>query len=456
MEVAALRSMHEVTDDTEALTRAVVAYARGRITNDQPLDRPASPDELTRRVGETVTSGGLGGEEALRIWEEILAPATLSTDHPAFLAFVPGAPTKASVLFDLAISASATYGGSWIEGAGAVWAENQVLAWLAQVVGMPADAGGCFVSGGTAGNLSALVAARHAATIARGGSRPVRWRIAVADTVHSSVASAARVMDADVVAVPHDDRGRLTGDGLAAALEGAGEDVFAVVASAGSTNAGVVDDLAGVAEVCSDRALWLHVDAAYGGAALLAPSVRDRFRGIERADSFIVDPHKWLFAPYDCCALVYRDPVLARAAHTQKAGYLDPVTVEGEWNPSDFSIQLTRRARGLPFWFSLAVHGTQAYTDAVEQTLATARAGRKLIEDAEHLRLVMEPDLSVLIFERIGWQQADYDAWSNRAMLQGFAFVTPTKHNGQVCTRFAIVNPVTTPEDLSLIIDSMR
>ncbi|MEO6700037.1 MAG: pyridoxal-dependent decarboxylase, partial [Jatrophihabitantaceae bacterium] len=208
--------------------------------------------------------------------------------------------------------------------------------------------------------------------------------------------------------------------------------------------------------LAGEHGWWLHVDGAYGGAGLAAPSVRALYDGIEHADSFIVDPHKWLFAPYDCCALVYRDPVLARAAHTQKAGYLDPVTVEGEWNPSDFAIHLTRRARGLPFWFSLAVHGTSAYAEAVEQTLDVARAGRKLIDAAEHVRLLVEPDLSVLIFERIGWDEADYNAWSARALAQGFAFVTPTKHNGQVCTRFAIVNPLTTADDLSLILDSMR
>ena len=115
---------------------------------------------------------------------EVLAPATISTDHPGFLAFVPGAPTKASVLFDLAISASSIYGGSWLEGAGAVWAENQVLAWLAELVGMPEEAGGVFVSGGTAGNLSALAVARHSAAARRGAS-PIRWQIAAADTAHS-------------------------------------------------------------------------------------------------------------------------------------------------------------------------------------------------------------------------------------------------------------------------------
>ena len=122
-----------------------------------------------------------------------------------------------------------------------------------------------------------------------------------------------------------------------------------------------------------------HVDGAYGGAGLAAPSVRHLFAGVEHADSFIVDPHKWLFAPFDCCALIYRDPAQARAAHTQHASYLDAVNVDGEWNPSDFAIQLTRRARGLPFWFSLAVHGTDAYTVAIEQTLDVTRAGAELI-----------------------------------------------------------------------------
>ncbi|MDP9300082.1 MAG: aminotransferase class V-fold PLP-dependent enzyme, partial [Actinomycetota bacterium] len=287
--------MHEFTDDTEALTRAIVAYARGRIADPQPLGRPASSDELEHRAGRTITPGGIGGEEALRIWAEVLSTATISPDHPAFLAFVPAAPTKASVLFDLAISASATYAGTWLEGAGAVWAEHQALRWLAELAGLPNEAGGCFVSGGTAGNLSALVAARHAISVARGGGRPARWQLACANTAHSSVASAARVMDVEVLAVPHDDHGRLTGAALAEVLAATGTDgLFAVVASAGSTNAGVVDDLEGVADVCRESGLWFHVDGAYGGAGLLAPSVHDRFRGIEHADSFIVDPHKWL------------------------------------------------------------------------------------------------------------------------------------------------------------------
>jgi L-2,4-diaminobutyrate decarboxylase len=206
-----MQSMHEYTPETDTLTGAVVDYTRRRIAHPQPLDHPVPPEDLTRSAGPTITPDGIGGREALRIWEEVLAPATITTDHPSFLAFVPGAPSKASVLFDLAVSASEVYGGSWLEGGGAVWAENQVLGWLAELAGMPRGSGGCFVSGGTAGNLSALVAARHAASDARGGERPPRWQIACADTVHSSVASAARVMDVDLLSAPHDERGRLTG-----------------------------------------------------------------------------------------------------------------------------------------------------------------------------------------------------------------------------------------------------
>ena len=429
-----------------------------------PLDRPLPPAELQQLAGDTVTETGIGPAEAVRLWDQVLAPACLSVDHPRYLSFIPGAPTKAAAAFDMLVGASSVYGGSWLEGAGAVYAENQALRWIADLVGLPAEAGGVFVQGGTIGNLSALVAARETARHRRrvaGRPLPSRWAVLTTGETHSSVKHGLEVvMDVDVISVRGDDRGRLTGAAIRSTLadlpESVIDGIFAVVGTAGSTNLGVVDDLASVADVTDEHGWWLHVDGAYGGAGLAAPSVRHLYAGIERADSFIVDPHKWLFAPYDSCALLYRDPVLARAAHTQKAGYLDPVTVEGEWNPSDFSIQLTRRARGLPFWFSLAVHGTQAYTEAVEQTLSTARAGRKLIDEAEHLRLLVEPDLSVLIFERIGWQQADYDAWSNRAMVQGFAFVTPTKHKGRVCTRFAIVNPATTSEDLSLIIDSMR
>jgi glutamate/tyrosine decarboxylase-like PLP-dependent enzyme len=311
------------------------------------------------------------------------------------------------------------------------------------------------VSGGTAGNLSALVAARHAAGQNRGG-RPPRWAIACADTAHASVASAARVMDAEVVAVPHDDRGRLTGAALDRTLERTGtETLFAVVASAGSTNAGVVDDLQGVADVCAEHSLWLHVDGAYGGAALAAPSARDLFRGIERADSFIVDPHKWLFAPFDACALLYRDPGLARAAHRQDASYLDSLNVAEDWNASDFAHHLTRRARGLPLWFSLATYGTEAYREAVERVLAVARQTAEEIRRRPELALVLEPELSVVLFRRLGWAPSDYETWWRRVLRDQVGFVQPTSWEGEKVARLCFVNPRTTIEHVRSILDTM-
>jgi glutamate/tyrosine decarboxylase-like PLP-dependent enzyme len=446
---------HEYDDGTEELSEAIEAYVRQRIAEPQPLDGPLPAEDLEALAGRTITPEGIGGIEALRIWADVLAPATISADHPGYMAFVPTAPTRASVLFDLVISASSTYGGSWLEGAGAVWAENQALAWLAGEIGFPETAGGVFVSGGTAGNLSALVTARHAARQRR-DTTPPRWQIACADTAHSSVASAANVMDVDVIAVPHDRYGCLSGDSLRAALALTDpEGLFAVVASAGSTNAGRVDDLAGTADVCEDLGVWLHVDGAYGGGAVLAPSKRTAFAELERADSFIVDPHKWLFSPFDACALLYRDPSIARDAHRQRASYLETLNAAEDWNPSDYAHHLTRRARGLPVWFSLATYGTDAYREAVEAVLATTAAVADEIRSRPELELLMEPELSVVLFRRQGWSTDDYATWWRRLLDEQVAFVQPTTWDGESVARLCFVNPRTTLEHVLPVLDAM-
>ncbi len=219
----------------------------------------------------------------------------------------------------------------------------------------------------------------------------------------------------------------------------------------------MIDDLTAAAGVAADLRTWLHVDGAYGGAALAAPSVRDRFAGIEAADSFIVDPHKWLFAPFDSCALLYRDPEIARQAHTQHAEYLDVLHADDgvEWNASDYAHHLSRRARGLPLWFSLATHGTQAYSDAIETTLRVARQGAALVREAAHLELLLEPELSVVLFRRIGWDPARYAAWSDWQLATQQSFVTPTAWGSETVLRWCIVNPLTTVEDLRMIVDSL-
>ncbi len=453
--------MHRHDSSAEVLTQAVVRYAVDRIRLDPPpLDGPRTYDELKALAGRTITSAGVGGLEALRVFGDVLAPACISIDHPRFLSFVPAAPTEASILFDLVVGASSVYAGSWLEGGGAVFAENEALRWISDLAGLPPEAGGVFVSGGTAGNLSALVAARwHWRHCVDGAHDRTRGLIVTSSGAHSSIGQAARAMDADVVKVPADDAGRMNGAALAdtvAALDDIDRDrLFAVVATSGTTNAGIVDDLAGTADVCAERELWFHVDGAYGGAALAAPSVRQLFDGIERADSFIVDPHKWLFAPFDCCALLYRDPRIAKAAHTQHAEYLD-VLEDGTWNASDYAHHLSRRARGLPLWFSLATYGTNAYSEAVETTLRVAHEGAQLIRESEHCELVVEPELSIAVFRRIGWTPEQYQAWSDQQLAEQTAFLVPTSWNGETVLRYCIVNPLTTIDDLAAIIESLR
>jgi glutamate/tyrosine decarboxylase-like PLP-dependent enzyme len=454
--------MHLHDSSIEVLTQAVVRYAVDRIRLfPPPLDAPRTPAELRAMAGRTITPHGVGGLEAMRIFGDVLAPACISVDHPRFLSFVPAAPTEAAILFDLVVGACSIYAGSWMEGGGAVFAENEALRWIADLAGLPEQAGGVFVSGGTAGNLSALIAARWKWRHDAGGEHDRRRGLVIASKgAHSSVKQAARAMDADVVLVPADRTGRMHGSALEDVIaELEPEDrqrLFAIVATSGTTNAGVIDDLAGAADLCGRLGVWFHVDGAYGGAALAAPSVRGRFDGIERADSFIVDPHKWLFAPFDSCALLYRDPRIARAAHTQHAEYLDVLQGDDEWNASDYAHHLSRRARGLPFWFSLATYGTDAYRDAVERTLEVAHAGADLIRKADHLELVVEPELSIAVFRRKGWTPEQYQAWSDQQLREQRSFVVPTSWEGETVLRYCVVNPLTTVEDLADIIESLR
>ena len=453
--------MHSDSSESQKLQEKIFSYARERIAfNPPPLDSPKSLDWLTENVPKTITEKGLGGDSALSIFQDVLSQACISTDHPGYLSFIPTAPTNAATLFDLVVSASSIYGGSWLEGAGAVYAENEVLTWLATEVGLPSGSGGVFVQGGSLGNLSALVTARYVAQKAlmeSGLPTPPRWRIVCSEEAHSSLTAAARVMDVDLVKAKVDEDGRLRGAAVSTALASVDKSsVFAIVATAGTTNFGIVDNLEEVGKVANDSGIWFHVDGAYGLAGILAPSSRHLFAGSNRADSFIVDPHKWLFAPFDACALVYRNPQFAKEAHAQHGEYLDTLTDSGDFNPSDYAYNLTRRVRGLPLWFSLATHGVERYRHAVESNIQVIREIADFIRTEPDLELVREPELSVVVFKKTGWELADYEAWSKLLLDRGQAFVVPSSHRGDVNTRFAVVNPETTFELLKEIVESMR
>jgi glutamate/tyrosine decarboxylase-like PLP-dependent enzyme len=446
--------MHSVDATTEQMIRSVLAYAENRLRLDPvPLDKGSrDPAELDAAVAGLLGDEGHDPDQVLGVYAAVLAPAVISADSPRFLGFIPAAPTKASLLFDMLVSCASIQGISWLEAAGAIHAENQVLALIADRAGLPPAAGGC------AGNLSALAVAREVAKRkAVGADQQRRWRVAVSADAHSSVINTLRLLEMDALTVATADH-RLTGTELNAAIEADGDpsSIAAVVATSGTTNAGIVDDMAGVSAVARERGLWFHVDGAYGGAGLFAPSVRDSYGGIEHADSFIVDPHKWLFAPYDCAALIYRDPEVAKSVHTQDASYLDVIHDKpAEWNPTDYAYHLTRRARGLPLWFSLAVHGVRAYSEAIEKAIQLARDTALEIKSRSYLELIREPDLSVVLFRRLGWGPGQYAQWAGQLLDDQVAFIPPSSWEGETVARFAFLHPHTPMELVREILDRM-
>ena len=306
------------------------------------------------------------------------------------------------------------------------------------------------MQGGTLGNLSALVAARHdRARAGAAAERPARWVVACSAEAHSSIAHAARVMDVDVLVVPVDERGRITGDALEpdpAPTHGAG-DVFAVVATGGTTNFGDRRRPRG------DRRR-LRGAAACGctsTARTAWPPWRPRApatssTGIERADSFIVDPHKWLFAPFDACALVYRDPAKGRAAHAQTAGYLDVLNASRR-RVEPLRLRLPPDPAGA--WAAVLVlpgrarHARRTPRPSRRPSRVARVAADEIRGGARTSSCSREPDLSVVVFRRIGWTTEQYYDWSDRLMPANYAFVTPTSHAGETVTRFAMVNPRT-------------
>ena len=456
--------MHKIDIDLVDMTMDVMKYAIDRLsTTKNKIGKPKKESELKALVGETITEKGIGGEQAFKLWKKHLTKSNVPIDHPRHLAFVPASPTRAAVMFDLVTSASSIHGAYWMEGAGGIFCENEAMRWIVSLTGLPKGAFGVFTSGGTAANLSAMVTARE------------YWRendefkkekglVITSIGAHSSIRAMAKVIDVDLLLVDTEDE--LHGVELQRTINNLTahqrKRLFAVVATGGTTNAGIIDDLDGIANICKEEKLWFHVDAAYGGGALATDLVRHLFKGIEKANSITIDPHKWMFSPYDCGAIIYKNPEFARKAHAQEGSYLDIFKDEGAhgFNPSDYQIQLTRRVRGLPLWFSLATHGTNRYKIAIERGIELAQIAGEMIKNMPHVELVRPPSLSCVLYRRIGWNPEDYTHWTYENHKKGFALVAPTKwKNGdeyETVSRFCFINPDTTENDIKAILKSMK
>lgn len=358
-----------------AVTDVVVEHIA--TLRDQPAQRSIGRAEAERLISGPPPEHGRAFDELLGFLRDRVLPWHAREPHPHFMGYIPSSPTFPAIAGDWLATGYNFFAGVWSVASGPNQLELTVLDWFRQWLGMPEGTSGLMTSGGSAATLTAIVAARHAADPV--GTSVARLTMYTSEQAHSSVARAAWIAGiprANVRAVAVDDGYRLRVDALAAAIaedRDAGLEPFAVAASAGTTNTGAVDPLAAIADQCERERLWMHVDAAYGGFAALLPGGRDLLRGIERADSVTLDPHKWLFVPFECGSLLARDPRRLEEAFSVHPEYLTDVRArDRDVNFADLGEQLTRSAHAIKVWMSVGYFGVAGIREALARGVRRA------------------------------------------------------------------------------------
>ena len=467
MHTAAAATDHHLTLEPELARRlghrAVDAIVeRLERLPELPVGEPAGREEMEARLREPLPEHGCDPELVLEtVLRDVLAPG-LRIDHPRFFAFVPGPGNPVGVLADALAAGFSVFAGAWLGSPGAAMVETLVLDWLRDVCGMPSGTQGLFVSGGSTATLTALAVA----LAERAGSERPRAVAYVSDAGHSSVERALRVTGVRHVRVLAGDRDQRLIPGelatAAAADRAAGRLPTCVVATAGTTGTGVVDPLEELRVICDDLGLWLHVDGAYGGAAMLSPRGRARLRGLELADSLTLDPHKWLFQPLEAGCLLVRDGAALERTFSVAPPYLrDAVAEASEINFADRGIQLTRQFRALKLWMSLKVYGAAAFRAAIEHGLELAEhAERRLARDPAW-EVMTRAQLGIVTFRArpAGASPAELNALNSRlpaaALADGFAYLSSHRVHGATALRLCTINPRTTRADVDQTIDRL-
>lgn len=427
-----------------------------------PLVRGATPEEMRSRLGGAAPEGP---QDFGRILGEIVdhvVPTMVRGDHPGYMAFIPGQGTWPSALGDFIASALNLYVGSWKEGAGPTQLELTVLDWFKSWIGYPPSASGILVSGGSAANMTALACARES----RAGLMSGELVVYLADQAHSSMARAARILGfrpEQVRVLPVDDHYRMRPDALLGAMDAdrrAGRRPFFVGAAAGSTNTGAIDPLPELAAICREQDVWFHVDGAYGAFAALTERGRSALQGIQLADSVTLDPHKWLYQPYECGCLLVRDGPQLRRAFAIAPEYLKDVTVNREVNFVDQGMQLSRMARALKVWMSIKYFGLDAYRQAIDRSVDLARHAQERIERSQNLELLCGAALSVTCFRRRfpDTQDEAVIEQRNRALVRGLeatgeAWLSSTRLRGRYAIRLCVLNHNTRLLDVDRTLD---
>lgn len=448
---------HDVVD------RVVRQWATLR---EQPAIRRGSRETLEALLREPMPEEGRDPKAVLdRVERDVLAYRG-NVQHPRFFAFVPSPSNPAAVLGDLLTAGANPFVGTWFGGSGPSQLELVTVDWLREACGLPEIGGGLFTSGGSMANLTALAVARHA----RFGDRatPPEAVLYTSDQTHSAVARAVRVLgfgSDQLRTVPSDDHFRLTPDALDQAIaadRAAGRTPFCVVANAGTTNTGAVDPLPALADLCHREDLWLHVDGAYGAAAALSPRARAAMPGLERVDSLALDPHKWLFQPFEIGCVLVRDTDLLRAAFHVLPEYLRDVErgLE-EVNLGNHGVQLTRSFRALKLWLTFQLFGARALRDAIDRGLDLARETEAILGASRAWEIVTPATLGIVTFRyvREGLDADTVDRLHgelvNAMVADGLAAVSSTVLHGRTVMRMCPINPRTTRGDLEATTNRM-
>ncbi|HVR42008.1 MAG TPA: aminotransferase class I/II-fold pyridoxal phosphate-dependent enzyme [Thermoanaerobaculia bacterium] len=432
----------------------------------QPAADTESAAALARSLAESLPSDGSSYEELLDLIFDRLVRKTFNTAGPGYLAYIPGGGIFHAALADLIAGSINRYVGVWAAAPALVQLETNVVRWFCEIIGYPAGSGGILTSGGSLANFTAVVAARTD----RLPENFLSGTIYASDQIHHSVLKAASLAGfplRNVRQVPADGRWRIRLDKLAAAIEadrGAGLHPFLIVASAGTTNTGAVDDLDALADLAGHQSMWLHVDAAYGGFFMLTARGRAAMRGIERADSITLDPHKGLFLPYGNGSLLVRRTATLRAAHSVRADYMPPIQ-EGESEFVDFceiSPELSREFRGLRVWLPIRMHGIGPFRDELEEKLDLAQWATAQLRTIEGIEIVAEPQLSIVAFRfvRPGEDPARTDE-RNREILAGVnarqrVHLTGTMLGGAFVLRICVLSFRTHRDRVAMAIEDLR
>jgi glutamate/tyrosine decarboxylase-like PLP-dependent enzyme len=424
----------------------------------------AAPEEMERRLPAAVPEEPHDFEALLQRLQADVFPFMSRLDHPGYFAFVPACGTFPAALGDFMAAALNPYVGAWMEAAGPSRLELVVLEWFKEWIGYPPEAAGVLVSGGSAANMTALACAREALL----GPMTDTAVAYVSDQAHSSLARAARALGFrpdQLRVVPTDRQRRLRPealDGAIAADLAAGRTPLFVAAAAGTTNTGAIDPLEQVAAVCRKHGVWLHVDGAYGGFAALTERGRAALRGIELADSVTLDPHKWLYQPFECGSLLVREGRLLRSAFEIEPDYLrdNAAHENAEVNFADRGLQLTRGARALKIWLSISFFGAAAFREAIDRCLDLAVLAEEHVRARPELELVSPASLGIVCFRRRGPEgEPEEDAARRNAALvaayerTGRGLLSSTRLHGRYAIRLCVLNHTSGEEHVRAALD---